>query len=194
MTTQIAFPAHHTNLSDSLETVLQALVYHNKKCIGRFVKPRLYSVSQLGDTSSASDFQNCPVQQLSIIYDCFKAACSDTPGKVSVPIVTASSSEHYQFTVVGRCEERNFVLPATYQFSGQQAAYKLQKTLYTTKHQQATAAGSDSALSPLITNSDLTLNLGTSYSTACDIQSTVLCSCFACDAVLNAISVCRHRA
>ena len=138
---------------------MQALVYHNKKCLGRFIKPRLYSVSQLGDTSRA---ESCPVQQLSIIYDCFKAASSDSSAEVSVPIVTASHSEQYQFTVVGRCEGRNFILPATYHFSGQQAAYGLQKALYTTKHQQnkAAAASIISALSPLITTGDLTLNFG----------------------------------
>lgn len=102
------------------------------------------------------------MQQLSIIYDCFKAASSDSSAEVSVPIVTASHSEQYQFTVVGRCEGRNFILPATYHFSGQQAAYGLQKALYTTKHQQnkAAAASIVSALSPLITTGDLTLNFG----------------------------------
>ncbi len=144
---------------------LQALVYHNKKCVGRFIKPRLYSVSQFSDTRE-EQFADCPVQQLSIIYDCFKAACTDGPAKVSVPIVTADASEQYRFTVVGRCEECNFVLPVTYQFSGQQAAYNLQKSLYTTKHQQsqAAAAGTVSALSPLITTSDLALNFGKSSS------------------------------
>ncbi len=144
---------------------LQALVYHNKKCVGRFIKPRLYSVSQFGDTRE-EQFADCPVQQLSIIYDCFKAACTDGPAKVSVPIVTADAFEQYRFTVVGRCEECNFVLPVTYQFSGQQVAYNLQKSLYTTKHQQsqAAAAGTVSALSPLITNSDLALNFGRSSS------------------------------
>lgn len=140
-------------------------MYHNKKCVGRFIKPRLYSVSQLGGTREER-LANCPVQQLSIIYDCFKAACTDSPTKVSVPIVTADAFEQYRFTVVGRCEECNFVLPVTYQFSGQQAAYELQKNLYTTKHQQfqAAAAGTVSALSPLITNSDLALNFGRSLS------------------------------
>ncbi|KAA6423174.1 MAG: hypothetical protein FRX49_07161 [Trebouxia sp. A1-2] len=137
----------------------QALVYHNKKCVGRFIKPRLYSVSQFGDTREER-FADCPVQQLSIIYDCFKAACIDGPAKVSVPIVTADAFEQYRFTVVGRCEECNFVLPVTYQFSGQQAAYSLQRSLYTSKHQQsqAAASGTVSALSPLITTSDLALN------------------------------------
>jgi hypothetical protein len=144
---------------------LQALVYHNKKCVGRFIKPRLYSVSQFGDTREGQ-FADCPVQQLSIIYDCFKAACTDGSAKVSVPIVTADAFEQYCFTVVGRCEECNFILPVTYHFSGQQAAYSLQKSLYTTKHQQsqAAAAGTVTALSPLITTSDLALNFGRSSS------------------------------
>ncbi|KAL0053045.1 hypothetical protein WJX82_000107 [Trebouxia sp. C0006] len=154
-------PGSAESLLSGLDT-WQALVYHNKKCVGRFIKPRLYSVSQFGDTRE-EQFADCPVQQLSIIYDCFKAACTDGPAKVSVPIVTADAFEQYRFTVVGRCEECNFVLPVTYQFSGQQVAYNLQKSLYTTKHQQsqAAAAGTVSALSPLITNSDLALNFGT---------------------------------
>ena len=141
---------------------MQALVYCNRKCVGKFTQPRLYSVSQLGDTSSVSSFESCPVQQLTIIYDCFKAACSENCARVSVPIVTSSSSEEYKFTVAGRCEGCNFILPATYQFSGQQAAYELQKALYTSKHQQSQAAAAAfvTALSPLIAASDLTLNFG----------------------------------
>lgn len=141
---------------------MQALVYCNRKCIGKFVQPRLYSVSQLGDTSSVSSLESCPVQQLTIIYDCFTAACSDSSARVTVPIVTSSSSTEYKFTVVGRCEGCNFVLPATYHFSGQQAAYELQKALYTSKHQQSQAAAAAfvTALSPLIATTDLTLNFG----------------------------------
>lgn len=102
------------------------------------------------------------MQQLSIIYDCFKAACSDSHTQLSVPVVTNDGSEEYKFTVVGRCEGCNFILPATYQFSGQQAAYGLQKTLYTSRHQQnqAAAAAAVTALSPLIATTDLTLNFG----------------------------------
>ena len=100
------------------------------------------------------------MQQLSIIYDCFKAAYSDN--QVSVPVVTNSRSEEYKFTVVGCCEGCNFILPAAYRFSGQQAAYELQKGLYTSKHQQnqAAAAAAVTALSPLIATTDLTLNFG----------------------------------
>ena len=140
---------------------MQALVYHNKKCLGRFVKPRLYSVAQTNEASTSSP-ESCPVQQLSITYDCFQAVSSGSPPKVCVPLVAASTSEQYRFTVVGHCEQQNFVLPATYQFSGQQAAYSLQKALYTTKHQQsqAASAGAIAALSPLITTSDLSLTFG----------------------------------
>ena len=141
---------------------MQALVYCNTKCIGKFTQPRLYSVSQLGDTSSVSSSKSCPVQQLTIIYDCFKAACSDSSARVSVPVVASSSSEQYKFIVVGRCEGCNFILPATYQFSSQQTAYELQKALYTSRHQQnqAAAAAFVTALSPLITTTDLILNFG----------------------------------
>lgn len=141
---------------------MQALVYCNRKCVGKFTQPRLYSVSQLGDTSCVSSLESCPVQQLTIIYDCFKAACSESSARVSVPIVTSSSTEEYRFTVVGRCEGCNFVLPATYRFSGEQAAYELQKALYTSKHQQtqAAAAAFVTALSPLIATTDLALNFG----------------------------------
>ena len=141
---------------------MQALVYHNKKCLGRFVKPRLYSVAPVDEASQATNSERCPVQQLSITYDCFQAASSESPSRICVPLVTASSSEHYRFTVVGHCEQRNFVLPATYQFSGQQAAYALQRALYTTKHQQSQAAssGAVAALSPLITTSDLSVTFG----------------------------------
>lgn len=141
---------------------MQALVYCNRKCIGKFTQPRLYSVSQLGDTSSVSSSTSCPVQQLTIIYDCFNAACSDSSARVSVPVVASGSTEEYKFTVVGRCEGCNFVLPATYQFSSQQAAFELQKALYTSRHQQnqAAAAAFVTALSPLIATTDLTLNFG----------------------------------
>lgn len=119
-------------------------------------------MSQLGDTSGVSSLESCRIQQLTIIYDCFKAASSDTPARVSVPVVTSSSSEDYKFTVVGRCEGGNFILPATYQFTGQQAAYELQKALYSSKHQQkqGAAAAFVTALSPLIAATDLTLNFG----------------------------------
>lgn len=142
--------------------LMQALVYCNKKCVGKFTQPRLYSVSHLGDASSVSSSESCPVQQLTIIYDCFKAASSDSSARVSVPVVASSSSEEYRFTVVGRCEGRNFILPATYQFSSQQAAYELQKALYTSRHRQSQAAAAAfvTALSPLITTTDLTLNFG----------------------------------
>lgn len=149
-------------------------MYCNRKCIGKFVQPRLYSVSQLGDTSSVSSLESCcPVQQLTIIYDCFKAACSDSSARVSVPIVTSSSSTDYKFTVVGRCEGCNFVLPATYHFSGQQAAYELQKALYTSKHQQSQAAAAAfvTALSPLIATTDLTLNFGKLWQCWCWLLS-----------------------
>ena len=126
------------------------------------MQPRLYSISHLGDTSTSSSAESCPVQQLSIIYDCFQGVCSDSQAQVSVPIVTSSNSEEYRFTVVGRCEGCNFVLPATYRFTGQQAAFELQKALYTSRHQQnqAAAAAFVRALSPLIASTDLTLNFG----------------------------------
>ena len=79
-----------------------------------------------------------------------------------MPVVASGSSEQYKFTVVGCCEGCNFILPATYQFSSQQAAYELQKALYTSRHQQnqAAAAAFVTALSPLIATTDLTLNFG----------------------------------
>lgn len=159
--------------------LMQALVYCNKKCVGKFIHPRLYSVSHLGDASSVSSSDSCPVQQLTIIYDCFKAASSDSSARVSVPVVASSSSEVYQFTVVGRCEGRNFILPATYQFSNQQAAYELQKALYTSRHRQSQAAAAAfvTALSPLITTTDLTLNFGELTKSCCAPFATGILVC-----------------
>lgn len=141
---------------------MQALVYLNKKCLGRFVKPRLYTVTQPDNSSCASKTDACSVQQLSIAYDSFQPASLSAPAHIHIPVVSASSSDHYHFTIVGHCEQHNFVLPATYQFTGQQAAYGLQRALYTAKHQQSHsgAAGSVAALSPLINPGDLSLAFG----------------------------------
>ena len=140
-------------------------MHQNKKCVGQFVNPRLYSVSQLPDSASDSKLERVPIQQLCIIYDSFKAASASGPQSLLIPLVTACQSEQYHFRVFGRCDNQNFVLPISYQFSGQQAAYSLQKALYIGKHKgiAAQAGATVGLLSPLITAKDLTLNFGRSY-------------------------------
>lgn len=142
----------------------QALVHLNKKCVGQFFNPRLYSVSHLADTACDSKLDRCTVQQLCIIYDTFKAASASPACSLLIPLVTACQSAQYSFTVFGRSDNQNFVLPVSYQFSAQQAAYNLQKALYIGKHRDSRAqaiTGVD-LLSPLVTAKDLVLNFGKS--------------------------------
>lgn len=119
-------------------------------------------MSQLSEAAVESEPGSCPVQQLCIIYDNFKAALATSSATLLVPLVTARQAEEYRFTVFGRCDNRNFVLPISYQFSGQQAAYGLQKALYIGKHNSASASAEreTDSLSPLITSKDITLNFG----------------------------------
>lgn len=149
-------------IKGSCVMLLQALVHQNRKCVGQFFNPRLYSVSQVTDTAFDSQTDKTPVQQLCIIYDSFRAASGTGAQSLLVPLVPACKSEQYRFTVFGRCDNRNFVLPVTYQFSGQQAAYSLQKALYIDKHRHSSAQTSAGVecLSSLTTAKDLTINFG----------------------------------
>ena len=161
-------------------------MHFNKKCVGQFVNPRLYSVSHLADTACDSKLKSdrSTVQQLCIIYDTFKAAPASATCSLVIPLVTACQSAHYSFTVFGRSDNQNFVLPVSYQFSGQQAAYKLQRALYIGKHRESRAqavTGVD-VLSPLVTAKDLVLNFGKSqnritllFATCCRQYSFCIC-------------------
>ena len=69
--------------------------------------------------------------------------------------------------MIGKSQGRNFALPFSYQFSGQQASYSLQKALYIQRHQRKRGepAGSQTfaglqRLSQYIREGDLALEFG----------------------------------
>lgn len=144
--------------------LLQVLVRQDNKCVGQFVNPRLYSVPQSSDAAFDSQLDKSPVQQVCVVYDTFKSASATGEQLLLIPLVTAKESEEYRFTVFGRCNNSNFVLPISYQFSGQHTAYSLQKALYIGKHRGASGQSTTgrASSSSLTAARDLTLNFGMS--------------------------------